>query len=253
MRKRQLAIVSGVLITATALFAILAFRQEAQDKIKPHPDDATPIQIGVMTDRQRLHSKLYDGHGDGQKIVDLLKTHKEVSIVWGEPSEGGEPSTPRPSINSFVEETTCKSSAVVTGTVVGKESQITNDGDFIFTDYMVKVETVLKNNAAESIRPMTNIVVSRPGGKVRINGHLVAAIDQSSKPFDIGDQYVLFLRGIAGTDDYSTIKGTGSVSALDGKLDDITGESAESLLKGSSSSTVIGLIKTATSVCSQKP
>ena len=53
MRKRQLTIVGIVLIAAMILFAITAFRQQAQDKTKPQQDEATVVKKGQVTDKER--------------------------------------------------------------------------------------------------------------------------------------------------------------------------------------------------------
>lgn len=254
MRKRQIIILSGFLIAGVIFFTALTYRQDAQNKSNSHPDDVTTVQLGVLTDRQRQHSKLYDGRGGGEKIVDLLRTQNEVSIVWSIPSRGSEMPSTQLTQSSFLHGATCNSDVIVIGNVLSQESQITNDGYFVFTDYTINIETVLKSKNTGALKPTHNIVVSRPGGKVRVNGKLVVAIDQSSKALKIGNQYLFFMKSISGTEDFSSIEGTALIPAIDGKIDSVNGESGESLLTGSNSRTIVEQIRNSINMgCSPVP
>lgn len=59
----------------------------------------------------------------------------------------------------------------VVGEVKSKSSQLTEDQDFIFTDYEIQVEEVIKNNTSDSIAPNTEITVSNPGRSFNWSAH----------------------------------------------------------------------------------
>lgn len=256
MSKNRVTLVVLAVICATGIFTFLTFRQEAQDsRIQKtnQTDEVTVIQLGVMTDREKVHSKAFAKFGDGRKIIDLLKTQDEISLVRGRPLIGEDPSAPAPTLHSFLRNATCSSDAVVTGRVVSHSSQLTCTGDFVFTDYLISVDTIVKNNKVSEISPSRNIVVALPGGKVKLIGHLVIVADQESHPFKIGSEYLLFLKLIPGAGDFTALKGTAALSESDGKLDKAIGESAEALFEDSNFYDVLKLVQTISTVndCSE--
>jgi hypothetical protein len=257
MSKNRATLIVLAVISAAGIFTFFSLRQEAQDsriQSKNQTDGATVIQLGVMTDREKLHSKAFAKFGDGRKIIDLLKTQDEISLVRGRPLIGEDPSTPAPTLQSFLKNTICSSDAVVTGKVVSKSSQLTSEGDFVFTDYVISVETIAKNNKVSEISPAKNIVVALPGGKVKLNGHFITISDQEFHPFKIGSEYLLFLKLIPGSIDYTSLTGSAALSESDGKLDKAIGESAEALFEDSNFNDVLKLVKaiSTSNDCSQK-
>ena len=109
----------------------------------------------------------------------------------------------------------CAADAIVLGTVKTSASQITEDQNFIFTDYVLLVQQVLKNNSRSPIQQEAEISVTRPGGAVLIGGKPVTAIDDSIPPLRRGKQYLLFLRYLPETDSFASIE-TGESYELKG-------------------------------------
>ena len=217
------------------------------------PDEPTPIQEGVMTARQKEHGKLFKGYGTGKKIRELIKERDEVSLVSGLPGRGGYPGQPQLTQESFVELATCDSDSVILGSIVGRASQLTTDGDFVFTDYTIQVETVLKADSNASVQPGDDIIVVRPGGKVKLNGHLVVAIDKSAPLLKKSSKYLLFLKRIPSTGGYLTLKGTSLVSPSDDRLRGVADEITSSFLDDSDAGLVEGTIRaTSASACQSK-
>jgi hypothetical protein len=224
---------------------------QAQENIT---EEATPIQEGVMTERQKEHGKLFKGHGVGKKITELLKERKEISLVSGLPLLGGTTEVPPPSLNEFIQDTSCNADSIVIGTVTSKLSQLTSDGGFVFTDYTINVEEILKNNNSKSIQPDSSIIVARPGGKVRLNGHIVLAVDKSAKSLVNGDRYLLFLKNIPTTGDYTTLEGTSAISTSDSKIHKLTDEQTNAFLDNLDAASVIEMIRASVSnSCSSRP
>jgi len=238
-----------IVILTVAVFIVIgligiAIGQKAQSGLKGgDKTNATPIQYGVMTDRQRQHAKLFKSFGVGTKIIDLLKTQEEVSIVKGLPSQGDVPESPRYSLPDFLQVATCDAEAILTGIVIAQSSQLTAEGDFVFTDYTIAVESVLKNFEGASISERSNVVISRAGGAVLINGHLVTAVDRSAKLLNSGDKYLFFLKNIRSTGAFTTTRGTSLISGSYGKLSRLTEDTANDYLTDSTDVDAIALIR----------
>ena len=118
----------------------------------------------------------------------------------------------------------CDSDAVLIGQVKDKVSQLTENGEFTFTDYEIIVEDVLKNNAAVLINPQDDISVTRPGGAIQLNGRIIRGIDLSYKPFESGSRVLLFLKFIPATGAYETFRSDGSFALVGNELVKLTEE-----------------------------
>jgi hypothetical protein len=87
-----------------------------------------------------------------------------------------------------------RSSALVIGEITGAEAHLSSDETKIYSEFSVRVDTVLKNDELVAISPETRITVERPGGRVRFpSGKIVvAAVSHQDLP-RVGRRYVLFL------------------------------------------------------------
>lgn len=171
--------------------------QKEKEKFEP-----TSIQEGVMTAKQKKHSKIFKGYKDRAKIRDLMAENDDIEII----QPVGTVRTPQFfNLDSYLQDLSCKADAVVVGTVKSKASQINEDGTFIFTDYEFASEEVLKNNSAAPINPNTNITITRTGGAVKLKGHTVRAIDYRQVPLIVGEHYLLFLKFFPEMEAYRSI------------------------------------------------
>jgi hypothetical protein len=205
--------IAGLIIGAI-LFLVVgvgAFRQKSQAINSPDAD-ATPVQLGVMTDQQRIHGKKQDFYKDlnaNRTIPELMSTIPNEDLGIEVQSCGIMPigST---TAKQFYKGLTLRSDAVIRGMVKKGTSQITENQGFIFTDYEVEVSEILKNNILSPITIDNTIVVTRPGGKVIFNGQQVTAYDRSYQPLGINNEVVLFLQYIPETGGYQTSDPQGS-------------------------------------------
>lgn len=213
-----------ILIAALAVVAVVGLvtaqmTKQTEKRLVPQAqrqqqmkDDATPIQEGVATDKQKKHAKLFKGYSDvthGKRIRDLVTEKGDVDVT----REVGDMLVPASfTLNAYLENLTCKADAVVVGVVKSKSSQVTEDGTFIFTDYELTADEVIKNNAAVPLQPNSNITVTRSGGAVKINGHTARATDFSQRPLKVGERYVLFLRFVPDTGAYMYLSNWGDDS-----------------------------------------
>ena len=195
-------------IAAIGLLALAAVvtRQEAQ---KSSDDKATPVKLGVMTERQRQHSKLFTGRSvSGKKITDHVGRHIVITIGS---EEGSATAGSSVSLDDLLQSRTCESDLVVVGDIIEKESQLTEDATFIFTDYTVKIQQVLKKDSFQP-EAFDEVTVTRGGGRVELNGQEIEVREHEAEPLRIGHRYLLFLKRIPETGAYLPLSGSSAVS-----------------------------------------
>ena len=213
----------GVIFGTALLIVIGVSASRLQDKkfkdekqYQSEVKDATPIRVGVMTEQQKKHSKIYTYY---KSQADSMPTYKRISDLYLNPkgrvmkvivgvglSPLPEPETPEMFFGKLMHE----SDIVIEGTVIKKDSQITEDDLFIFTDYEIVVEQILGNNIAAPLSLGQSITVTRPGGTVSVNGIVVKAVDERFTPLPFNRSVILFLKLVPETGAYKATQYTGS-------------------------------------------
>jgi hypothetical protein len=193
--------------------------------------DATPVQLGVLSDRQRIHSALYKHYAQirGGKISALVSQFGAQFGDKGKIIDTGvavglgpllAPDTPE----HYFQELLRRSDTAIRGKVISKTSQITEDEWFVFTDYDVFVTEVFKNTADAPIDYGRTITVTRPGGKVLLSKVIVRAVDQLFAPLPLnGHEVVLFLKFIPESKSYTATAGEASFELNGSSLRPLTG------------------------------
>jgi hypothetical protein len=169
-------------------------------------EEPTPVQEGVMTEKQKKHSKLFKGYGrvtKGKKLRELVAETGEVNISV----LVGDKRLPRTfDLNQHIRQMVCEADAVLIGEVKARESQIIEEGTFVFSDYEVTVAEVIKDNSSASIQTASDITVTRIGGSVTLDGHKVKTLDHSQRPLNVGERYLFFLKFDAGSSSYRSLR-----------------------------------------------
>jgi hypothetical protein len=210
-----------ILVLLFAVFLIVGattlngLHSHGQNPMATKQDAPTPVQEGVMTEKQREHSKLYKDYKGVGKLRDIVeqeanKGTDEVSVTVLPRLPELAPASGGASTVRTLEDLASNSDAIVVGTVTSKTSQLTEDGTFVFTDYILIAEEVLKDYSAAGINPFSNLTVTRPGGKILLNGRVVNAIDKSFGRLVVGSRYVLFLKHVSSTGAYRSVNDKGS-------------------------------------------
>jgi hypothetical protein len=163
------------------------------------------VKEGVMTERQREHSRLFKGYGTGRKLRDIGAEVPTGVIVKRGPGIPVGEEGPSQSLVAFIQGLTCNADAVIVGVVKDKASQLTEDGEFAFTDYELTVEQVLKDNKLSHLEPNVQLTLTRPGGRIQLSGHIIEAEDAAFKPLTKAQRYVLFLKFIPQTGAYISL------------------------------------------------
>jgi hypothetical protein len=206
-------------------------------------DDATSIQEGRMTDKQREHSKLYKGFGDGKKLKDIaVQIRGGVKVKRNTPIQGGE-TVPSPNFSEFLKGLACSADAVVIAVLKDKSSQLTEEGDFVFTDYELTIEDVIKDNEFAHLVPNISLTLTQPGGKVRLEGYIIEAEDALFRPLVIGERYALFLKFIPSTRAYESLNSLSTYELRDNKIKVQSEEAVRSELNNEKASSFIEKVR----------
>lgn len=167
----------------------------------------TAINGKSTVEKDKENSKRFTKYKTGQKLTDpaFLEQQSNEIVVTKAPSiidiplERKCPTYPLPALVGLA----YASDAIVIGTIKEKiTSQLTEDEDFLFSEYGVVVEDVIKNNPNAPITLGSAISVIRPGGKVKLNDKIINAVVHSFRPFLEGDRYLLYLKYIPETHSY---------------------------------------------------
>ena len=222
---RKLVFVSFiVVVSVTGGATLTALRTSGQKVPDSQSEVPTPVQEGVLSARQIEHSKLYRDYRGMGKLRDLAMQQSSptagVTIFPGTPELSV---APKPeSGGGSLDELAATADAIVIGSVTDKTSQLTENGTFIFTDYQLRVEQVLKANPEAGANPHGDITVTRPGGKVLLEGRVLEARDRSFNPLAAGERYLLFLKYIPATGAYRAVSYKGSFDIGSGKVKALT-------------------------------
>jgi hypothetical protein len=236
MNKSKLA---SQLMTVAVILAVGA-------ALKPGTPSLTALaQDGEPSRKQKEHGKLYKGYGTGEDLRERVKKRGgDAEIVETQPIPFELESRP-----PFLDAIACDADAVVVGVLQDESpSQLTEGGEFVFTDYGLTVEEVTKDNAAARVRPGEVITVSRPGGEVKFDGKTIRAIDESFAPFVLRGRHVLFLRFIPSTGGYRAF-GNGSFRLKQGEVLKPRGATPAASVPGEQAAFVNAVRHAASSTC----
>jgi hypothetical protein len=94
---------------------------------------------------------------------------------------------------------------VVVGSITSKQSQLTENGHFVFTDYSLEVGDVLKQRPEAGLTNGNLLTITDPGGAVRLDGRKIFVKIGREYPLKIGNEFVLFLRSLKDSESFRLI------------------------------------------------
>lgn len=224
--RRNLTILGISLAVAVSVTLVALSSQGQNNQIASRQENPSPVQEGVMTEKQREHSKRFSqkyAYRKNQKLRDLWG-RGDILVTIGVGDKPSSTSSPPFNLDEFLRKMTCDADAILIAQVKDKVSQLTEHGEFTFTDYEVTVEEILKNKADSPINPQSNITITRQGGAIKLNGKVIRGIDLSFKPFEMDSRVLLFLRFIPATGAYETFTSEGSFMLVGSELVKLTDE-----------------------------
>ena len=174
----------------------------------------------TTTQRRHEHSNLYKGRGTGNlrrlaakaKVGDELFSSQVCSMTVGLPYP------PLFNLFDFLRGLSCEADAVVSGVIKDKASFLTDDEQYVFTDYTLTIEEVFKDDLVSPLEMRSDIVVTRPCGTITLDGRKVGVTDVTVSSFDLGSRYVLLLKRVPDAGTYSALTSQSGFELRDGKV-----------------------------------
>lgn len=230
--RKALFIPISMLVLVAVTMAVTLRGQSQDSSVSTNQEDATEVQRGVASEKQKEHGKLFKQQGLGN-IYELARKKSggngspdiNITVSPGMPELSPTGGATLPA--NTLENLTSNADAIVVVTVKSKVSQLTESENFIFTDYEVTVTEVLKDNSDAPLVAGNGITIVRPGGAVRVEGRVVRAIDRSAKPLQVGKQYLFFLCYIPATGAYQAAPGASSFNIVNNKLVSLTDDALD--------------------------
>jgi hypothetical protein len=193
-----------ILNPQTSLFILVMMLGSAPTEQQSSPSRITassPDQI------QSVHSKLHHQGLSGQIPEMLSQTTGDIELKTG---RAPALTVEMDSANELANRA-CESDLIVVGITGKSTSHATADQGYIYTDWKFTVENVLKNNSKAPAKQGSQIVVTRPGGTLLINGRTVSAKREDFRNFGEGEELLLYLRFVPQTGAYLMSGPTGFV------------------------------------------
>ncbi len=87
-----------------------------------------------------------------------------------------------------------ESDLIVIGVITGVSAHMSNDKKGVYSEYTIRIDKILKNDASKKVGEVESIIADRMGGFVRYpNGRkVIYELSDKALPF-VGSQYVFFL------------------------------------------------------------
>jgi hypothetical protein len=166
--------------------------------------------------------RLFDDRGL-ENLVDRANRQGEAQVVV----DRGKPSLPdgaAPTPAKLIATMMCSADAVSVVTIKGAQPSLSHRQTWVFTEYIVRVKEVVKDNAAHPLTVGQDIMIARSGGQIETAaGKRVRLQDLSFPPFRPG-QYLLFMRYVPESGQYTTSDPNGAFRVLGPRLQPLISE-----------------------------
>lgn len=195
----KVVLVAFAILISTVVGSQIASKSQEEVKV-------TQVDRIEKTQKQKEHGKLFR-HG-GRSLLSLTADQRgEVTVVADPPlsfssNETTTTAAAATSSASFLESAACNADAVVVGVLESEKAQFNEGETFIFTDYGMKVEEIIKDNPKSSIQINSLITVTRDGGVLKLNGRTFRALKEDFKPFTLDRKHLMLLRFVPSTGSY---------------------------------------------------
>lgn len=199
-----------VFVFAGIAITITTFTQQAQQDDVP-----TPIKLGEITEKQKKHSKIFS---ETKRNKTLISEQGDVEIRISV-HLGRIPGETQPSDRSeYLQRLSCTADSVVIAKIKNKTSQLTENLEFVFTDYELDIREVLKNNSGLDISASKTATLTDAGGSVKVGDRTIKVILERDTPLLVNREYLLFLKYLSDSESYRLIGERGIFAVSDNKL-----------------------------------
>lgn len=195
-----------ILVFGAAGFLLTKSTTEGQQATSQDSDDEpTIVETGrPKTKKEKAYSKEFRNYLK-LKLSDGIKLAKEEN--WkGEIVNSIEPELnqrfgqfPAPKFLQFL---ACTSDAIVFGSPKSKIARLTEDENWIYTEYDFLVKEVLKQNPNAPLGKNENIQITRSGGLVKLDGYVFRFENTALQQLKKNKDYLLFLNYVSEANGY---------------------------------------------------
>jgi len=161
-------------------------------------DQAPQEQTADVKARMKEHGKLFNSPTPGKKLTGH-KPGESVAVY-----ESGEIPvwTTQKTRAEQLKDLACGSDAVLIVKLTDQTAALTEDESFVFTDYTASVEEILRNNPTQTLQVSSQVIVTRPGGSLVLDGVKISARMEQFREFVVPRRYLLYLRFVPSTNSY---------------------------------------------------
>jgi hypothetical protein len=99
----------------------------------------------------------------------------------------------------------CQADAIIVGHPIASAYHLSSSGTSVYGDYIVAIDTLLKDNKTSSIRFRSDIIVTRPGGSLSLPDGNVNFELWAFPRLQVNVTYLQYLRYIQQSDAYQAI------------------------------------------------
>jgi hypothetical protein len=188
-----IGIISTFLITTT----------QSQTKVVQKADEDLPtsITLGVKTEKQKKHSKLYE---EQALLLQPSLINKEDVTIYVTVFPG--PILTEDNLKNkydILQKVSCKTDVIVRGKIKDKGSQLTENQSFVFTDYDIEIEDVIKNSSPMDLVKTKGLTLTAKGGSIKLDNRVFKVIVERSVPLRVGKDYIFFLKYLPDSQSFS--------------------------------------------------
>jgi hypothetical protein len=191
---RKLIPLLAMVAASVLVIAVHSNSRPQQEQKSTTPGTDRPTALVEKNERNRMESTAYTDdarlkdRGDAGKMTsEARRLNRDVTFLI-EDSFTVVPMVPVPPAPSLLKE----SVLAIRGFVEGKQSFLTDNETAIFTEYQVKVSEVFKSDGG--IRAGDTVFVTRPGGSVIYEGHILRDLHSRYAPLEANTDCLFFLK-----------------------------------------------------------
>ena len=183
----------SVILSIVLFPAVLAAQVKSENVARTH---AVSPQVHVADMR------LFENRGS-ENLVEKADRQGEVRMTVNR-SELLFPTGAATTPDDLLEKMVCSADAVVLASVKWPQPSLNRRQTWVFTEYLMSVRQIIKDNAAHPLQVGQDIVVARSGGQFRTtDGKPIRLDDLSFPPFRMG-RYLVFMRYVPASGQYTT-------------------------------------------------
>jgi hypothetical protein len=151
----------------------------------------------------KMHAKLFDERTGSGSLLDRAKHEGDLRVtIFPEVGMLSANPGPRPDL-TFAKSITCTADIVVIGVEESSQSFLTENQEWVFTDNVISIHEVIKDNVAHPVIPGSTIIVARSGGSLETpDGHHIVVVHPVYPALQKGSTYVLALKYVTATGQY---------------------------------------------------